>query len=95
MNNNLNFSKNMFGGQTETKIAGDAILPGNNDGGRRSLEDVREMQMNANNGIRPDMNNHMNNQLPPRPNDTQMNMRSKMEAMRSINGNNGGFPRGF
>lgn len=52
--NNLNFSKNVFGGGQETKIAGRPINSYSQDGGRRSVEDVRQEQLNADRGINPD-----------------------------------------
>ena len=43
MNNNLNFSKNVFGGQGNTKIAGSRPMSmNNNDGGRMTVDEVRE-----------------------------------------------------
>lgn len=52
--NNLNFSKNVFGGGMETKIAGNPINSYSQDGGRRSVEEVRQDQLNADRGINPD-----------------------------------------
>lgn len=54
MNNNLNFSKNVFGGNGNTQIAGSNITSYSQDGGRRSVEEVRESQLNADRGINPD-----------------------------------------
>jgi hypothetical protein len=55
MNNNLNFSKNVFGGNANTKISGGPIINSySQDGGRRSLEEVRQDQLNADRGINPD-----------------------------------------
>ncbi len=55
MNNNLNFSKNVFGGTTGTKIAGNNITSYSQDGGRRSVQEVREDQINAEHGINPNV----------------------------------------
>ncbi len=52
--NNLSFSKNVFGGNTETKIAGNPVNSYNQDGGRRSVDEVRQEQLNADRGIHPD-----------------------------------------
>jgi len=52
--NNLSFSKNAFGGETSTKIAGPAINSYSQDGGRRSVDEVRQEQLNADRGIHPD-----------------------------------------
>lgn len=52
--NNLSFSKNAFGGNTETKIAGNPINSYSQDGGRRSVDEVRQEQLNADRGIHPD-----------------------------------------
>lgn len=55
MNNNLNFSKNVFGGQGETRIVGGNPMAMNNtDGGRMSVDEVRERQFNAETGTNPD-----------------------------------------
>lgn len=52
--NNLSFSKNAFGGETNTKIAGQAVNSYSQDGGRRSVDEVRQEQLNADRGIHPD-----------------------------------------
>lgn len=64
--NNLSFSKNVFGGQGYPNSVN--IPNHNSDGGRRSLEEVRESQLEANRKIHPDagkefqvqINNHQN-----------------------------------
>ncbi len=55
MNNNLNFSKNVFGGTSSTKIAGNNITSYSQDGGRRSVEEVRQEQINAEHSINPNV----------------------------------------
>lgn len=52
--NNLSFSKNVFGGETSTKIAGNLVNSYSQDGGRRSVDEVRQEQLNADRGIHPD-----------------------------------------
>ena len=52
--NNLSFSKNVFGGETNTKIAGNPVNSYSQDGGRRSVDEVRQEQLNADRGIHPD-----------------------------------------
>lgn len=52
--NNLSFSKNVFGGETSTKIAGNPVNSYSQDGGRRSVDEVRQEQLNADRGIHPD-----------------------------------------
>jgi hypothetical protein len=53
--NNLSFSKNVFGGETSTKIAGNPVNSYSQDGGRRSVDEVRQEQLNADRGIHPDV----------------------------------------
>lgn len=53
MNNNLNFSKNVFGGTSGAKIAGNNITSYSQDGGRRSVEEVRQEQISAEHSINP------------------------------------------
>ena len=64
--NNFNFSKNPFIGTKETKIAGNHVFK-NSDGGRMSLEEVRNHMhsiKNPNIEVKPlDNINHVDNQL--------------------------------
>lgn len=49
--NNLNFSKNSFGGQATPNNLN--VNSYTNDGGRRSLDEVRQSQLEANQKIHP------------------------------------------
>lgn len=59
MNNNFNFSKNAFNVGNDTKIAGNRPINMNNDGGRMSVEEVRNRQIDTN--LRLNNNNLSNN----------------------------------
>jgi len=61
--NNLSFSKNSFGGSTETRIAGNPVNSYSQDGGRRSVDEVRQEQLNADRGIHPDAGNEFQVEL--------------------------------
>ena len=54
MNNNMGFSKNVFGGGLSSNNAANNLTSYNQDGGRRSLNEVREAQLNAERKIHPD-----------------------------------------
>lgn len=106
MNNNLSFSKNVFGGKGDTKIAGSRPMSMNNhDGGRMTIDEVRERQFNATYGVDPDRpafqvekkesytvpNNGSFNGQPAQ--NSQMDMtRRQIDAFRNMNNSRG---RGF
>ena len=108
MNNNLNFSKNVFGGQGNTKIAGSRPMSmNNNDGGRMTVDEVRERQFNATYGIDSDTpafqvekkdgyvvpNNGSFNGLPSQnSSNSQMDMtRRRIDAFKNMNNKGSGF----
>jgi hypothetical protein len=66
MNNNLNFSKNVFINNQTTKIAGGNANLGSSDGGRRTLEEVRLGQINGN-------SQKINNEKEESKNNSQIN----------------------
>ena len=110
MNNNFGFSKNIFGGGTETKIAGNTQLRNNTDGGRMSVEEVRNAQIAANSQIHPGIENDMNFRVDMKNNDKVSNpnmtpnqnsnmqassAHQRMQNLRQMNNMNGGGFGGF
>ena len=108
MNNNLNFSKNVFGGEGNTKIAGYRPMSmNNNDGGRMTVDEVRERQFNATYGIDPDKpafqvekkdgyvvpnNGSFNGQPSQNSANSQMDMtRRRIDAFKNMNNKGSGF----
>lgn len=94
MNNNLNFSKNIFGGTSNTKMAGPAITSYSQDGGRRSVEEVRNDQLNADLGINPNAGKefqvelHQNNYQKPFNSQANTGAFIKPESQKDMFNNN-------
>lgn len=87
--NSFNFQKNVFSGNNDTKIAG-GLKSTNTDGGRRSIEEVRNDTFKAK---RDNINTTQNDIKPNIPTktdavDVQMNARKQIINMRSINKGN-------